>query len=72
MILFPVRRLKPTGELNLGSDPQLSRSQGPAVNHPAEPDNALSDGSTMVPLDRMRPLLEMALAAQPAYPKRSL
>lgn len=39
--------------------------------HP-EPDHALSDGSTMVPLDRMRPLLEMALAAQPTCLKRSL
>jgi len=29
--------------------------------HP-EPDNALSDGSNMVPLDRMKALLEMALA----------
>ena len=29
--------------------------------HP-EPENALSDGATMVPLVRMRPLLEMALA----------
>ena len=29
--------------------------------HP-EPEQALSDGATMVPLDRMRPLLEMAMA----------
>jgi len=29
--------------------------------HP-DPDHALSDGSNMVPLDRMRSLLEMTLA----------
>lgn len=33
--------------------------------HP-DPDQALSDGATMVPLSRMRPLLEMALAAHSA------
>ena len=34
--------------------------------HP-NPEQALSDGATMVPLSRMRPLLEMALAAHSAY-----
>ena len=34
--------------------------------HP-EPEQALSDGATMVPLDRMRPLLEMALATHSVF-----
>ena len=34
--------------------------------HP-EPEKALSDGSTMVPLSRMRDLLEMALAVHSTH-----
>ena len=34
--------------------------------HP-DPDHALSDGSNMVPLDRMRTLLEMALAVHSTH-----
>ena len=34
--------------------------------HP-QPENALSDGSTMIPLDRMRAVLEMALAVHSAH-----
>ena len=37
--------------------------------HP-QPENALSDGSTMIPLDRMRAVLEMALAVHSAHKRQ--
>ena len=37
--------------------------------HP-DPENALSDGATMVPLDKMRELLEMVLAIRSAGERR--